>query len=83
MSAEKEILIDLIEERTILGKPVSLPLRFRYHLETGSLSICKVMEARNDGIKDFYYRLWFGNEKLPLPPAVTDVFDGGSGQVTQ
>ena len=39
MLEENEILIDLIEERTMLGKPASLPLRLRYHPETGSASI--------------------------------------------
>ncbi|PUU81782.1 fatty acid synthase beta subunit dehydratase [Tuber borchii] len=82
ISKEKEILIALIEERTMLGKPVSLPLRFRYHPETGTASIREVMEGRNDKIKEFYYRLWFGDEKVPLDAAVTDVFDGGCAQVT-
>ena len=81
MSEEKEVLIDLIEERTVLGKSVSLPLRFRYHPETGTASNREVMEGRNDRIKEFYYRLWFGDEKVPLDAAVTDVFDGGSAQV--
>jgi len=61
MSEEKEILIDLIVERTILGKPASFPLRFPYHPETGSASTREVMEGRYDRIKEFYYRLWFGD----------------------
>ena len=65
MSEGKEVLFDLIEERTILGKPKSLPLRLRYHPETGSASIREVIEGRYDRIKEFYDRLWFGNESSP------------------
>ena len=39
------------------------------------------MEGRNDRIKEFYYRLWFGDEKVPLDEIVTDVFDGGCAEV--
>ena len=35
MSEEKVTLIDLIQRRTIPGKPTPLPLWFRYHPETG------------------------------------------------
>jgi len=82
MSGEKEILIDIIAERTILRKPASLPFRFCYHPETGIAYIHEVMDGRNDRIKEFYYPLWFGNEEVPLGGAVTDVFDGGRTQVT-
>ena len=82
MSGNNEILINLIEGRIALGKPVSLQLRFRYHPETGSAPIREVMEGRNNRIKEFYYRLWFGDEKMPLDASVTDVFDGGQATVT-
>jgi len=51
MTEEKEILIDLIEERTILEKPASTPLGSCYHPETGSSSIREVIEGRNGRIK--------------------------------
>jgi len=82
MLEEKEILIDLIEERNIQGKPASLPLRFRYHPETGSAYIGQVMEGRNDTITEFYFHLWFCDENAPLDVAVTDASDGGPTQVT-
>src|SRR5205807_588841 len=81
MSGNNEILINLIEGRIALGKPVSLQLRFRYHPETGFAPIREVMEGRNNRIKEFYYRLWFGDEKMPLDASVTDVFDGGQATV--
>ncbi|PUU78407.1 fatty acid synthase beta subunit [Tuber borchii] len=48
MLEENEILIDLIKERTMLGKPASLPLRFRYHPETSSASIRETVYAPMD-----------------------------------
>ena len=53
MSEERDTFIDLIEKRIILRKSTSLPLRFRYHPETGSTSMWEVMEGREDGIKEF------------------------------
>jgi len=53
MSEERDTFIDLIEKRIILRKSTSLPLRFRYHPETGSTSMWEVMEGRKDGIKQF------------------------------
>lgn len=53
MWEQKEILIDLTEEGTILGQPPFLPLRPRYHPANGSASICGVKEGRNDLIKEF------------------------------
>jgi len=44
MSAGKEILIDHIEERTILGKLASLLLRFHYHPGNSLASIRETME---------------------------------------
>jgi len=57
------------------GNPKSLPFRFCYHPETASASIREKMDGGNDRRKEFYYPLWFGDEKVPLGAAVTDVFD--------
>ena len=32
-------------------------------------------------MKEFYYRFWFGYEKVPLDAAVTDASDCGRAQV--
>ena len=53
MSEQKEIIINLIEERTILGQPAFLPFRLRYHPANGAASICEVQEGSNDRIKEF------------------------------
>lgn len=39
---------------------IPLQLQFEYKPELGYAPIHEVMEGRNDRIKDFYYKLWFG-----------------------
>lgn len=77
-----EIVVGLIEERTVEGKPVVLSLKFTYHPEAGYAPIREVMEGRNERIKEFYYRIWFGNEEAPFDAPATSTFDGGSTKVT-
>jgi fatty acid synthase subunit beta len=72
----------MFEERTALKKAVSLPLKFTYRPEYGYAPIHEVMEARNDRIKDFYYKIWFGDEECPFEAPVTSNFDGGRATVT-
>ena len=82
MTSQKEIVVNLIEERTAEGKAVSLPLKFTYHPEAGYAPIREVMEGRNDRIKAFYYRIWFGDEKVPFETPATSTFEGGKATVT-
>ena len=82
MSGPQEIVINMLEERTAEGKVVPLPLKFTYHPETGYAPIREVMTGRNDRIKEFYYRVWFGDEKCPFDAPPTSVFEGGSAEVT-
>ena len=77
-----EIVVNLLEERTAKGKAVALPLKFTYRPETGYATIHEVMEGRNLRIKEFYYRIWFGDEKMPFNAAVTERFEGGKATVT-
>jgi fatty acid synthase subunit beta len=81
-SSNKEITLHMFEERTALKKAVSLPLKFTYRPEYGYAPIHEVMEARNDRIKDFYYKIWFGDEECPFEAPVTSNFDGGRATVT-
>ena len=82
MTNQKEIAVDLFEERTAQCKAVPLPLKFTYHPEAGYAPIREVMEGRNDRIKEFYYRIWFGDEKVPFETPATSTFEGGRGVVT-
>ena len=79
---KNEILVNLIKDTTALGEPVSLPLKFTYHPEAGYAPIREVMEGRNDRIKEFYWKAWFGNEALDLDAVVTSKFDGGKTTIT-
>ena len=80
--ANGEIVVKLIEDRTATHEPVALPFRFTYHPETGYAPIREVMESRNDRIKEFYYKIWFGDADVPFDTAVTSRFDGGRATVT-
>jgi fatty acid synthase subunit beta len=82
LSSNKEIVLSLFEERTALKKAVALPLRFTYHPDVGYAPIHEVMDARNDRIKEFYYKIWFGDEVCPFDAKVISKFDGGEATVT-
>jgi len=82
MSNQKEIHVNLLEERTAEGKAVPLPLKFTYHPEAGYAPIREIMEGRNERIKEFYYRIWFGAEKVPFDAPATSTFEGGKAEVT-
>ncbi|KAH8911498.1 beta subunit of fatty acid synthase [Coniochaeta sp. PMI_546] len=82
LAGKNEIVVNMIKDTTALGKPVSLPLRFIYKPEAGYAPIHEVMDGRNDRIKEFYWRAWFGDETLDLDAPVTGKFDGGKSVVT-
>lgn len=78
----KEITMNMWEERTAEGGAVPLVFKFIYHPETGYAPIHEVMEGRNDRIKEFYYRIWFGNKDVPFDTPLTNTFDGGKATVS-
>ncbi|OAX82726.1 hypothetical protein ACJ72_02921 [Emergomyces africanus] len=81
-NGEREILLTLFEGRTAEGGVVPLCFRFTYHPETGYAPIREVMDDRNDRIKEFYYRIWFGDRNVPFDTPATAIFDGGKATVT-
>ena len=82
MAAQNQITVNLFEERTAEGKAVGLPLKFTYHPETGYAPIREVMEGRNDRIKEFYFRIWFGDKNVPFDTPPTSTFEGGRTAIT-
>ncbi|KAL1301772.1 hypothetical protein AAFC00_005970 [Neodothiora populina] len=80
--ADGVIAVQLIEDRTATHSPVPLTFKFTYHPETGYAPIREVMEGRNDRIKEFYYKIWFGTSDVPFDVPVTSRFDGGRATVT-
>ncbi|CAI5760087.1 unnamed protein product [Candida verbasci] len=53
------IQLSLIEHRSVDGT-VSLPFLYKYNPSDGFAPILEVMEDRNERIKQFYWKLWFG-----------------------
>jgi len=82
LTGKNDITINMLEERTAEGKAVALPLKYTYHPETGYAPIREVMDNRNDRIKEFYYRIWFGDEPVPFDTPATSTFEGGRATVT-
>ncbi|EGO59648.1 fatty acid synthase beta subunit dehydratase [Neurospora tetrasperma FGSC 2508] len=82
LDGKNEIVVNMIKDTTALGKPVPLTLKFIYNPEAGYAPIHEVMDGRNDRIKEFYWRAWFGDEKLDLDSSVHEVFDGGKTTIT-
>jgi fatty acid synthase subunit beta len=80
--APKEVALTMFEGRTAEGGVIPLTFRFTYHPETGYAPIREIMENRNDRIKEFYYRAWFGEKVVPFDSAITAIFDGGRETVT-
>ena len=76
----KAIDITVFEERRGIAVPLSM--EFKYVPSLGSVPIHEVADGRNLHIKDFYWRLWFGdNETLPSI-GVRDTFCGPKVTVT-
>lgn len=70
------IQLDLIENRTIDGSPVSLPLLFEYNTEDGFAPIAEVTKGRNSRIKEMYWKLWL-DEPFNLDFDPRSVIKGG------
>ncbi|EZF78928.1 hypothetical protein H105_00065 [Trichophyton soudanense CBS 452.61] len=79
---KNRIALTLFEGRTAESGVVPLPFYFTYHPETGYAPIREVMEGRNDRIKEFYYRVWFGERTVPFDTPAAAIFDGGRTTVT-
>lgn len=77
---QNEIEVVMYEDRNAAKTLLGLTLKFTYHPETGFAPIREVMSGRNDRIKAFYWKLWFG-EDLPtdLDSASVDTvtYNGG------
>jgi len=68
------INLALFEERQ--GSAVPLHLQFRYTPSQPYAPIHEVAEGRNQRIKEFYWRLWFGDEENLPELNVRDAFVG-------
>lgn len=82
MTDKNQISLTLYEGRTAEGGVVPLNFLFTYHPEAGYAPIREVMDGRNDRIKEFYYRIWFGNKDVPFDTPTTATFQGGRETIT-
>ncbi|KAJ5611452.1 Fatty acid synthase subunit beta [Penicillium herquei] len=82
MNENGQISLTMFEGRTAEGGVVPLTFLFTYHPETGYAPIREVMGDRNDRIKEFYYRIWFGNKDVPFDTPTTATFNGGRATIT-
>jgi len=72
--------VTVFEERR--GVAIPLSMKFTYVPSVGSVPIHEVADRRNLRIKDFYWRLWFGdNETLPSI-GVRETFHGPEISIT-
>ncbi|PWN49564.1 fatty acid synthase [Violaceomyces palustris] len=58
--------IDVVVFEERLGESIPLKLRFTYHPDESMAPIREVGEGRNDQIKQFFWKVWFG---VDMPPA--------------
>lgn len=56
------IQLSLIEHRSADAQPVALPFLYTYNPKDGFAPILEVMGDRNERIKAFYWKLWFGHQ---------------------
>lgn len=74
-SSKSQIDVTLYEDREESSVP--LYLHYEYKPSQGWSPIHEIAGDRNTRIKDFYWRLWFGdNETLPTDLSVRDTFVG-------
>ncbi|KAJ5151776.1 hypothetical protein N7492_010071 [Penicillium capsulatum] len=82
MNENGQVSLTLFEGRTAENGVVPLTFLFTYHPETGYAPLREVMGDRNDRIKEFYYRIWFGNKDVPFDTPTTATFSGGRETIT-
>lgn len=72
------INLKLIESRTADGTPVPLELSYSYIPSDGFAPIAENMSGRNDRIKEFYWKVWFGSKSpVDFDFDVESTIDGG------
>ena len=76
----KAIDITIFEERCGIAVPLSM--EFIYVPSLGSVPTHEVADGRNLRIKDFYWRLWFGDDEILPSIGVRDTFYGPKVAVT-
>lgn len=72
--ASKAITVTVFEDRRDVSVP--LTLNFQYRPNTSYAPIREVVEGRNNRIKEFYWKLWFGDDEVLPEIDVHDTYVG-------
>ena len=73
-SSSGRIDTTIFEERRDVSVP--LPLHFEYKPSMGSTPIHELAERRNERIKQFYWKLWYGDNEVLPKINIKDKFTG-------
>ena len=68
------INVTFFEDRRDISVPLSF--QFKYVQSMGSMPIHEISEGRNGRIKDFYWRLWFGDDQSRPELNIRETFIG-------
>nr|AGN71614.1 fatty acid synthase beta subunit [Monascus pilosus] len=77
-----DISVDLQQPSAYTDEMVSLPLKFQYDLGMIPFGISEVIEGRNERIKSFYSKVWFGEDICSVMNA-RSVFHGSEMALTE
>lgn len=72
----KTCLINLALNEERKGSSIPLTFQFHYRPDMGYAPIHEVIDGRNNSIKSFYWKLWFGDEETLPNLGLRDVFKG-------
>ncbi|TFY80295.1 hypothetical protein EWM64_g3715 [Hericium alpestre] len=79
-AASRAIDVTIFEDRRDVSVPLNL--KFQYAPSQPYVPIYEVTEGRNDRIKDFYWRLWFGDNEVMPKLDVRETFYGPEVTIT-
>jgi len=82
-NAANEILLCLWSRATPTSKSIALPLRFTYHPEASNAPIRELLDHRNERIRKFFWKTWFGDDQsYDSSACVSTIFAGDEVTIT-
>lgn len=78
-----KILLTLFNPKTPTSPDVALPLSFTYHPTVSNAPVREVLHNRNEEIRKFYWKTWFGDEdSYDSSININDIFEGDKATIT-
>lgn len=78
-SASSRIKLTMFEERR--GSSLPLVFQFEYRPDMGFAPVHELMDGRNQKIKEFYWKLWFGDDETLPELGLQETFTGPATEV--